>query len=272
RRIVTIIGAITRPTGRRGSPLLMNARCRWCGLLAHARSGRCAIGTRRWAARRRGARGHRVQITGNPIARHGHAAGSLHVVRHGATLRGEEIRRNRGSDLLVAASARIEIAAIAIARDRLVVIAGAIGSDRFVIGLSLVRGHRLVKRTLDVLRRAHRRTAGHRGGTARCRRRTTGSWLAAAVAGRPDAGQNRVLRAAAADLEDVVPGGFGRRRADREQRQRAQPDSDPIGFHGTISFVKSDWTLAVAQSPDRATGLDHRSPAYDALERRSVCL
>src|SRR5208282_5031849 len=127
------------------------------------------------------------QVVGKPVAGDRNLAGPLQVTLHRAGLRPEPVAGGRAGHLLIAAGARVVIAAIAIARHRLVVIAGAIGGDRLVVALRLVASHRLVVRALDVLRGATR--------------------LRAASGGRVVAADDRLaLAAEAAHLKYVVPG------------------------------------------------------------------
>ena len=95
--------------------------------------------------------------------------------------------------MLILASARIVIAAIAIAGDRLIIVAGAISRDRLVIRLCLIASHGLIVAALNIAR-----------GADRLRTRV------AARRGRVVAGRHRRFAAVTADLEHIAPGGTDR--------------------------------------------------------------
>src|SRR5262249_48369186 len=104
-------------------------------------------------AGRRAAGRHRVPVDRAVAGRHRHGAAALHP-------RLQRVARRRSGHLLVAARARVEVAAVAVAGYRLVVVAGPVGRDRLVVGLGLVTGDGLVVAALHVAGSADRLRAG----------------------------------------------------------------------------------------------------------------
>jgi hypothetical protein len=178
----------------------------------------------------RTARGDGLVIGHLLVRRHRLQGTALQVAGDRAALGAKAVTRHRRGHLLVAAGAGVVVAAVPIAANRLVIVAGAVGRHRLVVGRLPVAHYGLIVAALHIAGRAGRRRR------ARCRTGRRGTRLV----GRGECDRRRggrcrdVGRAATvtAHLEHVIPGGLGRPARRREGHERAAPHGSLEGSHG----------------------------------------